>query len=71
MKPNSCHGSQLAKATTTNKKALKDFTKEWTSNKQSYYGKGIEEAFSYFDKDEMRTYGDARGTKDLKIRRLS
>ncbi|XP_048764452.2 VWFA and cache domain-containing protein 1-like isoform X2 [Ostrea edulis] len=60
IKPTSCHGSQLVKATTTNKDALKDFTKDWTSIKQSNYGEGIQAAFSYFNQQEIEIYGDTR-----------
>lgn len=60
-KPFSCHGTQLAKATTSNKKILQDFTKTWTSEGNSNYSAGIEAAFSYFVSSEAEPQRNTRG----------
>lgn len=59
-KPFSCHGTQLARATTSNKKILRDFTKTWTSEGKSNYSVGIDAAFSYFDVDEAKPQRNTR-----------
>lgn len=60
-RPLSCHGTQLAKATTSNKKILQDFTKTWTSEGNSNYSAGIEAAFSYFVSSEAEPQRNTRG----------
>ncbi|XP_061196541.1 uncharacterized protein LOC133204808 [Saccostrea echinata] len=60
IKPTSCHGTHLAKATTTNKEVLKRFTNDWVSSKQSHYDEGIKAAFSYFNIKDISTQGGER-----------
>lgn len=66
-KPLSCHGNQLAKATTSNKKNLRDFTKTWTSEGKSNYSAGIEAAFSYFVGSEAEPQRNTRGNCSFKF----